>query len=298
MSGNLTVSARYEIGEYNYGAYSTKVSTSRVFDGDVSVALLNGIEIIYQDGRDSLRFGDSYVVVRGQTEYGEDYERNFPVSVLKATPEYTVPEGLSAKKGQILSEIELPSGFSWMEPETELDELGETAFKVRFTPDDTNNYETVENIDVIVTVLSATLVDIRTPNDVDVSANGETLTLVSDKPTLIIGLINDGWVLVEVDSNANNDGVMTNIYNISGYDEVKVVLKGDGNMDGAVSTADSNLINKSLISSSLPPYRALTDIERLILDLDGDNAISTGDSNIINKSLISPSLPPYRAIRW
>ena len=86
---------------------------------------------------------------------------------------------------------------------------------------------------------------------------------------------------------------------MNGFDEVKVVLKGDGDMDGVVSSSDANLVNRSLISPTLGKrYRALTDLERVLFDLDGDDVISSGDVNIINKSLISPTLKPYKAIQW
>ena len=36
----------------------------------------------------------------------------------------------------------------------------------------------------------------------------------------------------------------------------------------------------------------------IIFDLDGDGEATSGDSNLINRSLISPSLRPYKAIEW
>ena len=81
-------------------------------------------------------------------------------------------------------------------------------------------------------------------------------------------------------------------------DEVKVVLKGDGDMDGEVTSSDSNLINRSLISSTLRPYRALTELEQILFDVDGDRGVTSSDSNLINRSLISSTLRPYHPIEW
>ena len=80
--------------------------------------------------------------------------------------------------------------------------------------------------------------------------------------------------------------------------EVIVALKGDGDLDGEISTADSNLVNRSLISTNLPSSRVLTAMEKALLDIDGDGEISSSDSNLINRSLISSSLLPYKALMW
>lgn len=37
------------------------------------------------------------------------------LTIEKAVPSYTVPEGLTATAGQALDEIELPDGWSWSE---------------------------------------------------------------------------------------------------------------------------------------------------------------------------------------
>lgn len=142
------------------------------------------------------------------------------------------------------------------------------------------------------------IVDNKTPEEVDVVVEGGTLTAVSETPVTVVGFRNDEWVKLFEWDVVENGEERTNHYSIGDCDEVKVVLKGDGDMDGEVSSADSNLINRSLISSSLRPYRELSELERIIFDLDGDNEITSSDSNLINRSLISSSLRPYKAIEW
>lgn len=82
--------------------------------------------------------------------------------------------------------------------------------------------------------------------------------------------------------------------------DVKVVLKGDGDLDGMVTPADFNRLNRSLISPTLGTrYRALTDIEKLLFDLDGDDEVTPADLNTLNRALISPTLGPrYKKIQW
>ena len=77
--------------------------------------------------------------------------------ITQATPTYTVPTGLTAKYGQTLADISLPTGWSWMDSTLSVGDVSDAAktFKVKFTPTDTNNYKTVENINASVTVNKA-----------------------------------------------------------------------------------------------------------------------------------------------
>ena len=77
--------------------------------------------------------------------------------VAKATPIYTVPTGLTAKYGQTLADVTLPDGWSWMDSSESVGGASAAAqtFQAKFTPKDTENYNTVENIELEVTVNKA-----------------------------------------------------------------------------------------------------------------------------------------------
>ena len=77
--------------------------------------------------------------------------------VAKATPTYTVPTGLTAKYGQTLADVTLPDGWSWMDSSESVGgaSVAVKPFKAKFTPTDTANYNTVENIKLDVTVNKA-----------------------------------------------------------------------------------------------------------------------------------------------
>ena len=77
--------------------------------------------------------------------------------VAKATPTYTVPTGLTAKYGQTLADVTLPDGWSWMDSSESVGGASTAAkkFMAKFTPTDTDNYNTVENIELEVTVNKA-----------------------------------------------------------------------------------------------------------------------------------------------
>ena len=77
--------------------------------------------------------------------------------VAKATPTYTVPTELTAKYGQTLANVTLPDGWSWMDSSESVGGASTAAktFPAKFTPKDTENYNTVENIELEVTVNKA-----------------------------------------------------------------------------------------------------------------------------------------------
>ena len=75
-------------------------------------------------------------------------------SIEKASLEYTVPTGLTAKYGQTLADISLPTGWAWEDGTQSVGSVGEHTFKATYTPGDAN-YHAVTGIDVTVTVNKA-----------------------------------------------------------------------------------------------------------------------------------------------
>lgn len=108
----------------------------------------------------------------------------------------------------------------------------------------------------------------------------------------------DTYEVVQANAVDGEDNSYKFSFNVPDGTEVTVVFRGDGNMDGMVTSADSNLINRSLISSGLEVHKSLTALQRVIFDLNKDGEITSADSNLINRSLISHSLGPYRRISW
>ncbi len=72
-------------------------------------------------------------------------------SITQATPDYTVPTGLTSVKGKVLADVVLPTGFTWNAPATVLT-VGTNTYKATFTPVDTTNYKTITDIDIEVNV--------------------------------------------------------------------------------------------------------------------------------------------------
>ncbi|MCI7559237.1 MAG: hypothetical protein MSS76_03890, partial [Clostridium sp.] len=72
-------------------------------------------------------------------------------SITQATPNYTIPTGLTGLKGKTLNDVTLPSGFTWNDASTILT-VGTHTYKATYTPADTTNYKTITDIDIEVVV--------------------------------------------------------------------------------------------------------------------------------------------------
>ena len=99
-------------------------------------------------------------------------------SITQATPDYTVPTGLTSVKGKVLADVALPTGFTWNTPATVLT-VGTNTYKATFTPVDTTNYKTITDIDIEV--------DVKNIFDVITSVPGGNGTITPSKIGVIEG---------------------------------------------------------------------------------------------------------------
>ena len=72
-------------------------------------------------------------------------------SITQATPNYTIPTGLNSVKGKTLNDVLLPDRFTWNDASTVLT-AGTNKYKATYTPEDTTNYKTINDIDIEVVV--------------------------------------------------------------------------------------------------------------------------------------------------
>ena len=167
----------------------------------------NNIEIIYQDNRDSFRYGDTSFIVRGVTQYGENFEKTFDVTISKAKPTYEVPTNLTAELGQKLSEIKLPSGFEWINPDTIIEETGNIQFKARYIPNDTTNYKIVEDIKITISIKNSRIEIIPNIELKDKTYDG---TVIIDFSNIIISNLEaDEYTIESVTSSSSEVGNRT-----------------------------------------------------------------------------------------
>lgn len=71
--------------------------------------------------------------------------------IIQATPDYTVPTGLTGLKGKTLNDVTLPGRFTWNDRTVVLT-AGTHTYKATYTPEDTTNYKTITDIDIEVVV--------------------------------------------------------------------------------------------------------------------------------------------------
>ena len=125
---------------------------------EIEGELPEGVTVSYV-GNDKINAGEYTVTAKFAVDtnvYNEIADMTAKLTIAKADPEYTVPQGLRAVYGKELSEIELPEGYSWeAEETTKVGNVGKNKFTVKYTPEDTENYKEVVGIEVEIEVAKA-----------------------------------------------------------------------------------------------------------------------------------------------
>ena len=191
--------------------------------------------------------------IAGTQNYDTFTTADVQFTVAKATPNFTngttykKPTGLTAIYGQTLADVTLsnPEGnlegtWEWMNPEESVGNASTTAkkFLAKFTPADTANYNTAENIELEVTVNKAdqALLTIHIQGETSETSvtYGETLTLTTTGGTT------GGKVTYSVDKQLSNgdatideNGVLTPTK--VGTISVTATMAGDGNYNDVTS---------------------------------------------------------------
>lgn len=156
------------------------------------------------EGNYYFQYGDSYFIVEARNALGHLSTKRIDVTVIKKKPTYEIPTGLTANFGQQLSDIELPSGFEWTDGNQIITESGEVTYKARFVPTDTNNYETIENIDITITVS-----DSKTIVTPEITVSNKTYDGTADIPISNITVSNlesSEYSIVSATSSSANVG--------------------------------------------------------------------------------------------
>ncbi len=91
--------------------------------------------------------------VKGDNNYNDTAPKTLTITIAKADPLYEIPKNLTIHYGETLANIELPDGFAWDNGTQIADNIGTNTFKAIYTPNDTNNYNIITDIDITVNVL-------------------------------------------------------------------------------------------------------------------------------------------------
>lgn len=145
------ITAENVTGVYNGNPY--KIEIQGLKEGDlVYYALAGGADIKYSETQPDMTNAGTYRVrYRVDREGYAAHGGIVTVTITKAETEYTIPQECTGKSGGTLADIELPEGFAWKNPQTQLYEEGKNAFPAVYTPEDSVNYQTVD-LDIIVSV--------------------------------------------------------------------------------------------------------------------------------------------------
>lgn len=209
-----------------------------VTDGSGTLVKGTDYEVTYTG---NTNVGTGSVKVTGKGNYSGEIIKNFVID--KADPSYTVPDGLTATYGDKLSAVTLPDGWSWMNPDDTVGNV--TAYgnsnkhKARYTPDDTDNYNVIENIDVPVTVSAKQEADVIAPEIRVLAGESREVDLSSYKK-------NSADVMRGAHSYDNVFDSSIPPYKVSGEDKVGFTVKSDakvgdsGTISVGVYSADGN----------------------------------------------------------
>lgn len=183
----------------------------------------------------------------------ENYEGSLTdqrLEVLKANPTYDVPS-LSATYLDKLGDVLLPKGFTWNNPDTTINEVGELSYKATYTPEDTNNYNILTNIDLKVVV----------------NKMQGVITTINDSYAFMLG---DNITLGQITSNHNETSIITTIkyndnvvedYAKSGYYDVTYTQEESEHYLAATKTIKVLIVDKlDSITLTYEEGRKLSDI--------------------------------------
>ena len=229
--------------------------------------------------------------------------------VAKATPTYTVPTGLTAKYGQTLADVTLSDGWSWMDSSESVGGASTAAktFQAKFTPKDTENYNTVENIELEVTVNKADGGNLKTVELEQKYTDASDHTYTPDWAGLPAGqdwtFSSEASIVLPKQDFAADGNLLT--YAISGGkagDKITLILKAScDNYEDFTITLNVTLTEKddqkplTITGNTFVIYG-----EKLTLTTTGgsgmgavtyriDNAISTGEATIDpNTGVLTP----------
>ena len=204
------------------------------------------VEIVYQDGRDSFRYGDTSFTVKGTTQYGEQFEKTFNVTISKATP--IAPTNLTANLGQKLSDITLPSGFEWISPDTVIEEVGSVVFKAKYTPTDTTNYNVVDSMDITISVSNPRTSIVPTITVEDKTYDGKTT--IDEKNITISNLDSTEYTIVSATSDSADVGDRKATIKLKLTDDKFANYSFDNGKQEKEFTIDFKIIHKKLTKPS------------------------------------------------
>ena len=266
-------------------------ATALNFDGTAKAATLDGLDafntatgqnisaadIIYSG---TLSDGTAYPASSTAPTNAGDYTASVTVegatasvsySIAKAEPTVTAPTGLTATYGQTLANVTLPTSadgtWTWADDTQSVGNAGSNNFIATYTPNDTINYNTKDNVQVTVTVNQAepTVTAPTAISGLEYTSFAQALVTA--------GSTADGTMLYSLDGTNYNADVPTGI-NAGSY-TVYWKVQGDANHLDKSPVSISGIT----IASIDPTVGAPTAIEGLVYDGTAHALVTAGTTD-------------------
>lgn len=305
----LSGSVNLKIKEKNISSSNVTLDADKYIHNGIAIKPLITVKdenIILSENQDytssydnNVNVGIGTITITGKGNYTGNI--NVPFNIEKGIPIYTIPTGIIATQGSTLKDVVLPSGFSWEDDiNTEVGEIGLNTFKCTYTPEDTNNYNIVNGIDVTLKVTEKLMINVE-----------KYITQISDDDSKIyINDIEIGTSLKEFENNIKTNGTIE-FYESNGNkienDEIKIktgikmdikslnetisyilVVPGDNNGDGKFNSVDLLKLARYLVQLD-------TDLKGEYLhasDIYKDKKINTAD--LLKMSRIMSGLDSFK----
>ncbi len=233
----------------NYNVVENVSVSVTVAKADPTYTTPTGLTATYGDTLADVTLPDGWTWADSTTSVGNAGTNSFPatftpsdtnnynvvenvsvsVTVAKADPSYTAPTGLTATYGDTLADVTLPDGWTWADSSASVGNVGTNNFLATFTPSDTDNYNVVENVDVVVAVARAAI----TPT---VSVKGWNYGEKANAPVLS-GNSGNGTVSYTY-ALKGSDSFSEAVPSAPGTYTVKAVIAQSDNYLGGEATAD------------------------------------------------------------
>ena len=193
------------------------------------------LTIVYENNINACD-GTAYAYIQKDNAKAEVY-----FSILAATPEHTIPSGLTANPGATLSDITLPTAsngtWTWMKPRDSVGDAGTKSFKALFTPTDSDNY---------ITLLVNIPVTVNKKKVAKPTGDDRTFIFNGQEQTYVISESNDYTITNNVQTNAGTYNVVVALKDTVNYewdDGSTSALTFEFNIAKANQTAP--IVNKS-----------------------------------------------------
>lgn len=204
----------------------------------------------------------------------------------KAKPEFVVPMGLEAIEGQNLKDISLPNGFEWeQDVNTKLEKIGENIFSVKYIPEEIENYEEIENIEVKILVkpveefIKSEVYDINKSEKyirkIQVGTTVEELKNNIEPNTFHVLDTNNNKI-------SDKDNIATGMVIVYGDSKYSIIVEGDVDGNAKITINDLAIIRNYILKNDKTEKNTI-----MAMDLDYNNKITINDLALLRRKILN-----------